>query len=335
MEKTMTNSDETALHGDAAPPSNLTMHAVRAHARSGPEGLVYEQAPIPAMGQGDALIRVRAVGITPGEFRWNVWETPDGKSRLPMLPGHEVAGVVAAVAPDVTDVAVGEAVYALVAFSRDGGAAEYVVVRAADLAPKPPSLTFAQAAATPLSALTAWQALIVHGNLQAGQRMLIHGAAGGVGTFAVQIARWRGVHVIGTASARDATFLSALGCDEVIDYKSARFEEMTRDIDLVLDTVGGDTTERSWRVLRPGGALVTTVPPPSPEWVTGRTARGVFFVVEPNRRQLTEIARLIDDGAIKPIVEAVLPLAHAREAYARGLRDHPRGKLVLSVGVED
>ncbi len=333
MEIIGTNSDEPAVHG-VEPQTIAMMNAVRTHTRGGPEYLVYESVPRPALTPGDALVRVRAVGITPGEFTWNVWETPDGVSRLPLTPGHEVAGVVAAVAPDVADVSVGELVFALTAFARDGAAAEYAAVHAADLARKPQSLTFAESAATPLSALTAWQALIVHGGLQAGQRVLIHGAAGGVGTFAVQIARWRGAHVIGMASGRDTAFLAGLGCDEVIDYKAARFEDMVRDIDIVLDTVGRDTTERSWRVLRPGGALVTTVPPPSPGWATGRAARGIFFVVEPDRGQLTEIARLIAAGAIKPIIAAVLPLAKAREAYERGLRDHPRGKLVLSVGGE-
>jgi NADPH:quinone reductase-like Zn-dependent oxidoreductase len=160
-------------------------------------------------------------------------------------------------------------------------------------------------------------------------------AAGGVGTFAVQIARWRGAYVIGSASRCDAEFLATLGCNEVIDYKAARFEEVAHEIDLVLDTVGGDTTDRSWRILRPGGVLVTTVPPPSALWATGQQARGIFFVVEPDRGQLIEIARLIDDGEMKPIVEAIFPLARAREAYERGLHEHPRGKLVLRVAEEN
>ena len=185
------------------------MRAIRIHRRGGPEALVYEDAPIPALRPGDALVRVHAVGISPAEFTWGIWETPDGRSRLPLIPSHEVSGVVAAVAPDVRDVEVGDAVYGLTDFFRDGGAAEYVAVRAADLAPKPRSLDHMSAAVTPLSALTAWQALFDHARLTPGQRVLIHGAAGGVGSFAVQLARWRGAHIIGTASALEV-FISWL-----------------------------------------------------------------------------------------------------------------------------
>jgi len=240
-------------------------------------------------------------------------------------------GVVAAVAPDVRDVAVGDTVYGLTAFSRDGGAAEYVAVPAADLAPKPRSLDHSSAATVPLSALTAWQALFDHARLALGQRVLIHGAAGGVGSFAVQLARWRGAHVIGTASARNGDFVRKLGVDDVVDHGTTPFETVVRDVDVVLDTVGGTVTERSWSVLRRNGLRVTIVRPRSPEWAAGRAATGVFFIVEPRRAQLNELSRLIDAGTIRPIVEAVLPLNRAREAYERGIRDHPRGKLVLTV----
>lgn len=330
----MDTSRDTVHHvADAAP--TRTMRGVWAHTRGGPERLVYEEGPLPTLLPGDALVRVRAVGISPGEFNWNVWEAADGTSRLPIIPGHEVAGLVAAVTPGVDTVAIGDAVFALAAFDRAGAAAEYVAVRAADLAPKPETLTFAQAAATPLSALTAWQALIEHGELRAGQRVLIHGAAGGVGTFAVQIARSRAAHVIGTASGRDEAFLRALGCDEVIDYRTTRFEEVAGEVDLIFDTVGGDTTERSWGILRSSGVLVTIAAPLPPARVAGGGPRGIFFVVKPDRAQLVELARLIDAGAITPIVEAVLPLAEARRAYERGLHEHPRGKLVLSVGEDN
>jgi NADPH:quinone reductase-like Zn-dependent oxidoreductase len=252
-----------------------------------------------------------------------------------LIPSHEVSGVVAAVAPDVRDVQVGDAVYGLTDFFRDGGAAEYVAVRAADLAPKPRSLDHASAAATPLSALTAWQALFDHARLTPGQRALIHGAAGGVGSFAVQLARWRGAHVIGTASARNGDFVRKLGADDVIDHGATPFETVVRDVDVVLDSVGGTVTERSWSVLRPNGLLVTIVRPPSAEWTAGRAATGVFFIVEPRRAQLNELSRLIDAGTIRPMVEAVLPLSQAREAYEQAIRDHPRGKLVLTVVGQD
>ena len=307
------------------------MRAIRIHRRGGPETLIYEDVPIPALQPGDALVRVHAAGISPAEFTWRLYETPDGRSRLPKIPSHEVSGVVAAVAPDVRDVAVGDTVYGLTAFSRDGGAAEYVAVPAADLAPKPRSLDHSSAATVPLSALTAWQALFDHARLAPGQRVLIHGAAGGVGSFAVQLARWRGAHVIGTASARNCDFVRKLGVDDVVDHGATPFETVVCDVDVVLDTVGGTVTERSWSVLRRNGLLVTIVRPRSPEWAAGRAAAGVFFIVEPRRAQLNELSRLIDAGTIRPIVEAVLPLNRAREAYERGIRDHPRGKLVLTV----
>jgi NADPH:quinone reductase-like Zn-dependent oxidoreductase len=204
-------------------------------------------------------------------------------------------------------------------------------VRAVELAPKPRSLDHASAAATPLSALTAWQALFDHARLTPEHRVLVHAAAGGVGSFAVQLARWRGAHVIATASARNVAFVRELGADDVIDYGATRFETAARDVDVVLDPVGGTTTERSWSVLRPNGLLVTIVRPPSPQWAAGRAASGTFFIVEPRRTQLNELSALIDAGVIRPIVEAVLPITQARAAYERGINDHPRGKLVLAV----
>lgn len=308
------------------------MKAIRLHTRGGPEQLVYEDASIPSLMTGDALVRSHACAITPTELSWSpTYTTPDGRDRLPTIPGHELSGVVEAVAPDVTTVKPGDAVFALTDFWRNGAAADYVAVHAADLAPKPQSLSHAQAAAVPLSGLTAWQALFDHAHLSAGQVVLIHGAAGGVGTYAVQLAHWRGARVIGTARMANANFLRDLGADEVIDYTTDRFEDTVRDADVVLDTVGGDTLERSWRVLRPGGILVTIVSSPSPEEAGRNGVRGVFFIVKPNRAQLIEIARLIDAGRIRPIVDATFPLEQAREAFERGLRQHDRGKLVLEI----
>jgi NADPH:quinone reductase-like Zn-dependent oxidoreductase len=312
-----------------------TMRAIRIHRQGGPEDLVYEEAQRPSLCPGDALVKVHAVGISPAEFTWRIWTTPDGRSRLPLIPCHEVSGVVAALGPGTTSVAVGDEVYALTDFWRDGAAAEYIAVPAADLAPKPRTVDHVHAAATPLSALTAWQALFDHGALRAGQNVLIHGAAGGVGSFAVQLARWRGAFVSATVSMRNVEFANGLGADQVIDYTASRFEDTVREVDLVLDVVGGDTREQSWSVLRPGGTLVTLVRPSSDDWAAGHGARGVFFIVEPNRHQLTEIARLIDEGRVKPFVEAVYPLAEARHAYELGLQKSPRGKLVLRVEGDD
>lgn len=305
------------------------MKAIRLHARGGPEQLVFEDAPKPVAGEHEALVRVHASGITPTELTWSeTYQTCDGAERIPTIPGHELSGVVEAVGPNVSETSAGEAVYGLTAFCRDGTAAEYVVVKAGDLAPKPRTLGHAAAAAVPLSALTAWQALVEHAGLKSGQRILIHGAAGGVGTFAVQLAHLRGARVIATASTRNFDFVLGLGADGVVDYTKARFEGVARDADVVLDTIGGDTLERSWGTLRKGGVLVSIV-----ENVPARraAARGVFFIVQPNRSQLIEIARLIDGGQLKPVIAEILPLEEARQAFEHGLGGHNRGKIVLRV----
>jgi NADPH:quinone reductase-like Zn-dependent oxidoreductase len=308
------------------------MKSVRSHVRGGPESLVYEDAPIPKVDPGNVLVRVHAAAITPTEFTWNsTWTKTDGTDRRPIVPSYEVSGIVEKTAPDVFDVRVGDPVFGLLNFWRDGAAAEYVAARAADMAPKPKSLDHVHAAAVPLSGLTAWQALFDHANLAKSDRILIHGAAGGVGTFAVQLAHWHGAHVIGTSSQSKASFLHELGADEVVDYKLVRFEDRVRDLDVVLDTVGGDTLDRSWGTLRKGGVLVT-VAGDAPEAKTAEYGvRGVSFLVQPSRAQLNQISQLIDAGTIRSIVEAVFPLGRAREAYERGLLGHNTGKLVLQV----
>ncbi len=309
------------------------MKAIRVHSRDGTKAIVFEDAPVPRLSTGDALVRVHAAAITPTEFTWNsMFTTAEGKDRLPSIPSFEVSGVVEETAPDVTDLARGDAVYGLLNFWRDGAAAEYVAVRAADLAPKPESLDHLHAAAVPLSGLTAWQGLFDHGHVSAGNQVLIQGAAGGVGTFAVQLAHGRGARVVGTASTRNAAFLEELGADEVVDYRTARFEDRVHDADVVLDTVGGDALERSWAVVRRGGALVTIVGDAPEDRAARQGIRAVSFLVQPSRSQLTELGKLIDRGALRPIVEATYPLSQAREAYERGLLGHNRGKLVLQVG---
>src|SRR5215469_1456459 len=310
------------------------MRAVRLHRQGGPEQLVFEDAPKPQLGAGDALIRVLATGITPAELTWaETYRHCDGSERLPAIPGHEVSGVVEGVA-DGVDVSIGDEVYALTSFCRDGAAAEYVAVHAADLALKPKTVDHPQAATVPLSALTVWQAFFDHARLAPGQRVLIHGAAGGVGGFAVQSARWHGAYVIGTASAENRDFLLDLGANEVIDYQHVRFEEIVRDMDVVLDTIGGGTRERSWQVLKPGGILVS-LPEPIPESEAAAhgngSKRGVFFIVRPDREQLSQIATLIDAGAVRPVIAQTVPLAEARDAFERGVAGHTRGKLVLAV----
>lgn len=308
------------------------MKAIRIHKRGGLEQLVYEDAPKPIPHRGEALVRVMASGITPTELSWSsAYTARDKADRLPAIPGHEFSGVVEAVGPDVTDVSAGQEVFALADFWRDGSDAEYVVIAASDLAPKPRTLDFVQAAAIPLSALTAWQGLFDYGSLASGQRVLIHGAAGGVGTFAVQLAEWRGAHVIGTASAGNLSFLHALGADEAIDYTAVRFEDVVRQVDVVLDTVGRDTLERSWPVVKRGGVIVTTAGAISQARASEYGVRGVSFIVEPSRQELMMIQQLIDRGVIRPVVAAVFPLAQACKAFERGIAGHARGKIVLSV----
>jgi NADPH:quinone reductase-like Zn-dependent oxidoreductase len=246
------------------------MKAIRMHVRGGPEKLVYEDVPKPVPLSGEALVRVYACGVTPTELSWSSTE------RLPVVLGHEISDVVESLGLDVTEVKVGDAVYALTDFWRDGGAAEYVVVRERDLAPKPNFIDYLQAAAVPLSALTAWQALFDHGGLTKGRKVLIHGASGGVGSFAVQLARWRGAHVVATASVRNFGFLQGLGVEDVIDYATEQFENRVQDADIVLDLIGGDTLERSWGILRRGGVLVPTVAPVSQEKASVHAVQGIF-----------------------------------------------------------
>lgn len=308
------------------------MRALRIHGRGGGEQLVFEDAPVPTAGPRDALVRVHATGITPAELTWDAtYQNADGSSRIPSIPGHEVCGVVDALGVEAEGVQVGDAVYGLTDFFRDGAAAEFAAVSAASLAPKPKSIDPVHSAAVPLSALTAWQALFVHGKLSRGQIVLIHGAAGGVGTFATQLARWGGARVIAAASSPDAGFLHELGADEVIDYYAGPFEERCRQVDLVLDTIGGEIRQRSWSVLRKDGLQVTlTAPIPAGE-AEKHALRGIFFIVEANRAQLEEISGLIDGGSLRPIVSRTLPLARGAEAFARDKSRTRRGKTVLLV----
>ncbi len=221
----------------------------------------------------------------------------------------------------------------MLGYGRDGAEAAFTIALPGELAPKPRTLDHVQAAAVPLSALTAWQALFVHARLAAGQTILIHGAAGGVGVFAVQLARWAGAHVIATASARNRDFLRELGANEVIDYTTTRFEEAVHGVDFVFDTVGGDTLQRSWQVVKPGGVLLSIVSPrPSFAEAKEYDVRPVWFIVQPNREQLVKIGALIDEGKVRPIIDTVLPLAQARQAYEQGAKGHTRGKIVLRVG---
>ena len=308
------------------------MKAIRMHTRAGPEALVYEDAPNPEIGSEEALVKVHAAGITSTEFTWNsTFTTIDKKSRLPIIPAFEVAGTIEKVGSEVLGLGEGEAVYGLLDFWRDGAAAEFVAARASDLAPMPRSLSFNHAAAIPLSALTAWQSLFDYAKLSKGDAVLIHGAGGGVGTFALQFARRSGATVFATCSGEKADLVRSLGADRVIDYSKVRFQDELSDLDVVLDTVGGDVLENSWAVLRRGGSLVTIVGDAPEEKAAKYGVKGFSILVQPNKIELIEIATLVDGGKVKPVVDAVFPLPHAREAYERGLGGHNRGKLVLKV----
>jgi NADPH:quinone reductase-like Zn-dependent oxidoreductase len=289
------------------------MHVVRLRAPGGPEQLVIEETERPSPGAGEVLVAVRAAAITRDELTWPV-------ERLPAIPSYELAGVVEEVGPEVTDLAVGDEVIGLTAFDRDGVAAEAAVVAAGLLVHKPQAVSDAEAAAIPMPALTAWQGLFEHGRLSAGKRVLIHGATGGVGSMAVQLARVRGAHVIGTASAAHLDAVLELGAHEAIDGALA-FEDVVEPVDVVFDTAGGDRLRRSAAVLRPGGRLVSVAePPPDP---------GVYFIVEPNRGQLESLAALVDGGKVQPPSVETFPLTAAAEAFARSLEPGRRGKVVI------
>ena len=313
------------------------MHAVRAHRRGGPGVLRYEVAPCPAIGQGEVLVEVRCASVTRGELDWDATWTdevaPGGRPRLPVIPSKEVSGVVARVGPwdrsSAPEWAVGDEVFGLIPFTRDGAAAQFTAVPAAVLAAKPPTLGHDRAAALPLAGLTALQALVRHGGLRRGQRVLVHGAAGGVGSFAVQIAGALGAEVTATAAGRDAAFVRELGATRVLDYAAEPFEDRVDGLDLVLDTVGGTVQDRSWRVLRPGGTLVSVAAPPPAEGPEGR--RGVFFVVEPDREGLRELCHLVTTGQLTPVVHQEVPLAETPRAYASLTGSHRRGKTVIRV----
>jgi NADPH:quinone reductase-like Zn-dependent oxidoreductase len=295
-----------------------TMRAVRLHAPGGLPGLVVEDMAIPTAGPGEVLVRVHAAAITRDELDWPT-------DRLPAIPSYELSGVVVEVNADHGSLQEGEAVYALTPFDRDGVAAEYAVVPVAVLAPKPRSLDHPEAAAVPMAGLSAWQGLFVHGGLEAGHRVLIHGAAGGVGHVATQLARWRGAVIIGIATGGGVEAARGFGADQVVDRSTTKFEEVVDPVDLVFDTVGGDTLARSASVLRPSGKIVS-IAEGLPAGVPG-----VYFVVEPDREQLLELTRLVDQGALRPAIDVVVPLNEATRAFERVMEPGKRGKVVLQM----
>lgn len=303
------------------------MRAITVHDRAaGVDGLTLADVPYPHAAENDVVVRVHAAGFTPGELEWpGTWTDRNGHGRTPSVPGHELSGVVAELGYGTTGLTVGQRVFGLTDWARDGSLAEYTAVEARNLAPLPADIDHTVAAALPISGLTAWQALFVHGRLDTGQTVLVHGAAGGVGSVAVQLARDVGARVIGTGRAGDRDTALGLGADTFLDLQSERLED-AGEVDLVFDVIGGEILDRSAALVRPSGSLVTIAEPPR---VQPGNGRAVFFVVEPDRRQLAGLARRVRNGRFAPVVGSVRTLAEAPAAFAPGSRTP--GKTIIRV----
>lgn len=303
------------------------MKALRAHTRGGPERLVYEAAQRPEPERGEVLIEVHAAGITFAELVWDeTW------SHLPTIPSHEVSGVVLGLGADVDGFAVGDQVYGLIRFERQGAAAEYVTVPAADLALRPHNVPHTAAAAISLAGLTAYQALFDHASVAQGEQVLVHGGAGGVGAYAVQLAAGHGAHVTATAADKDLAFVTSLGAERVIDFRREDFDDRTEFYDVVIDTVGGTTLDRSFPVLKRGGRLVTLQAPPSAALAQQYGVTAFFFIVTPAADELSYLAALVESGDLDVTIAETFTLANGRAAYESGaLPDRSAGKTILVV----
>jgi len=327
-------SGQTPPEAESAP---ATMKAVRMHG-GGPaaEVLKFEDAPIPAPGDDEMLVRVIAAGVNPVDhkIRSGSARSTAEKPAKPAILGYDVAGVVEKAGAKVTKFKAGDAVFAYVSLQRGGGYAQFAIVKQTEAAPKPQSLTFAEAAAVPLAALTAWQALNDAGGMQAGQSVLIHGGSGGVGAFAVQIAHAQGAKVYATASTSNQEFLKQLGCDVPIDYTAQKFEDVAQEMDFVLESIGGENTARSLGTLKKGGILVSIVGQPDQKVAQEKGVRAAGMLVKPDAQQLAQIGAMIDAGQIKVTVSATLPLQDAAKAHEMIETGHTRGKIVLQVAEE-
>src|SRR6266566_4143873 len=318
-----------------AQSSGPTMKAIVVHNYGGPEVLKYEDTQLPEPKDDQILVRVIAAGVNPvdGMIRSGMFAKYE-KTAFPMIPGADIAGVIEKTGAKITKFKVGDPVYAYVSLRNGGGYAEYTVATQDEAAPKPKSLTYVEAAAVPVVALTAWQALIDTAKLSAGQTVIIHGGSGGVGTFAIQIAKVRGAKVIATASTANQDLLKQLGADVAIDYTKTKFEDVARDVDVLLDSIGKDTLARSYGVVKKGGFIVTLVARIDQAELDKRGIRGASLSVEPNSDELAEIGKLIDEKKIKVVVSQTFPLSEAREAQEQVASGHTRGKIVLKVADE-
>jgi NADPH:quinone reductase-like Zn-dependent oxidoreductase len=308
------------------------MMAWRVHEFGPPDVMKFEGLPRPAPGTGEVLVRVEAAGVGP----WDAWIRA-GKSALPqplpLTPGSDLSGEIVEVGPGVSGLRAADQVYGVTNPRFIGAYAEFAVAAATMIAKKPRSVSFVQAASVPVSAVTAWQALFDYARLESGQTVVIHGAAGNVGAFAVQFARRAGLRIIATAGSNDVAFLRALGVGTVIDFRAQPFEEQVRSADAVIDLVGGETQTRSFQVLRRGGKLISAVSPPDQAIAQSHGVEATFFLVNVTSQHLTRIAALLDSGELRTHVGAVLPLANASEAHLmlEHLRPQPKGKIVLAV----
>ncbi|MFE4800459.1 NADP-dependent oxidoreductase [Streptomyces sp. NPDC056708] len=315
--------------------SPSTMRAVSQDAAGAPEVLKVVETQRPVPGRGEILVRVHAAGVNPADWKTRERGVFATGARPPFTLGFDVAGVVEAVGGGVTLFEVGDEVFGMPRFPHPAGAyAEYVAAPTRHFAPRPKGLDHIQAGALPLASLTAWQALVDTANVQPGQRVLIHAAAGGVGHLAVQIAKARGAYVIGTASAAKHELLRSLGADELIDYRTQDFTETLRDVDVVLDTLGGPNWARSLQTLRLGGTLISILPlddtfPAKEAEAAG--IRAVFMLVEPDHAGLREVTTLVEGGRLRVIVDEVFPLEEAVRAHTLGETGRTTGKIVLSI----
>ncbi|MFC6159991.1 NADP-dependent oxidoreductase [Kribbella jiaozuonensis] len=299
------------------------MRAITAGDRAaGVGGLSLTELPYPHASENDVIVQVHAAGFTRGELDWpGTWTDRAGRDRTPTIPGHELSGVVAELGYGTTGITVGQRVFGLADWTRNGTLAEYVAVEARNLAPLPTDVDDIAAAALPISGLTAWQGLFDHAHLQAGQSILVHGVAGAVGSIVAQLARETGAHIIGTGRAADRAAAAQVGVHEFLDLDSERLED-AGEVDVVFDVIGGEIRDRSTALVRAGGTLVTIPDPPTVHPTGGRA---IFFVVEPNREQLNQLAARLREGRLVPVVTTVRPLAEAPEAFTE------RGRTIITV----
>jgi NADPH:quinone reductase-like Zn-dependent oxidoreductase len=311
--------------------TNKMMEAMQIQTFGGPEVLHLQKIPVPKPRKGEILLKIRAASVNPVDYKIRLGKYPVVTAdKLPYVLGRDAAGDVEACGIGVTTFAKGDSLYAFVGIER-GCYAEYVIVKESEASRKPSTLDYAAAAAVPLAGITAWQGLFRHGGLKSGQRVLIHAGSGGVGHFAIQFAKAKGVYVITTVSGENVDFVRRLGADEVIDYKKQRFENKVRDVDMVFDLIGGETEDRSWGVLKKGGILVSTLTLPSQKKAKAHGVRGMRYTAEASGSELGEIAGLIDAGKVKPTISKTFPLKDAVSALQLVEQGHTRGKIVLTV----